>query len=359
MSVILGATMTEIRAPEQETAPPTKRLRLCLAASGGGHVRQLLDLEGVWAGHDYFFVTEGTSLGESLAKSHPVFFVPHVAIGQARLGAPLRMIGGAITSFFRSAGIVLRQRPDIVISTGAGAVFFIVVWARLMGAKIIIIESFARFDSPSLFSRLAAPLAHYLAIQSGALSRFFPRAEVFDPLRVLDEPAPPKSALLFATVGATLPFDRLVTSVEGVAHQGKFDGRIVIQTGVGGRKVEGIETHETLPFERIQAILREAEFVVCHGGTGSLITALRQGCHVIAMPRLMEKAEHYDNHQAEITEAFAARGLIAIAHSENELADAILSLRGRKPVIATTDHTRLISRLNEFLAAEAARKGAQ
>ncbi len=351
--------MTEIQTPKQESTQPMRRLRLCLAASGGGHVRQLLDLESVWAPHEYFFVTERTSLGESLAASHPVFFVPHVAIGQARLGAPLRMIGGAITSFFRSASIVLRQRPDVVISTGAGAVFFVVAWARLMGAKIIIIESFARFDSPSLFSRLAAPLAHYLAVQSSALSRFFPKAEVFDPLRILDEPAPPKTALLFATVGATLPFDRLVTSVESAAREGEFDGRIVIQTGVGGRKVEGIETHETLPFERIQAILREAEFVVCHGGTGSLITALRQGCHVIAMPRLMEKGEHYDNHQAEITQAFAARGLIAVAHTAEELVSAIRSLRGRKPVIATTDHTRLIYRLNEFLAAEAARKHAR
>jgi hypothetical protein len=31
-----------------------RRLRVCLAASGGGHIRQLLDLEKVWERHDYF-----------------------------------------------------------------------------------------------------------------------------------------------------------------------------------------------------------------------------------------------------------------------------------------------------------------
>src|SRR3546814_13248667 len=67
---------------------------------------------------------------------------------------------------------------------------------------------------------------------------------------------------------------------------------------------------DTLPFAKVQKLLHDADIVVCHGGTGSLITALRAGCRVIAMPRLSERGEHYDNHQSEITEAFVARGLI-------------------------------------------------
>ena len=42
------------------------RLKLCLAASGGGHLRQLLDLKSVWSAHDYVFVTdvvEGQEIG--------------------------------------------------------------------------------------------------------------------------------------------------------------------------------------------------------------------------------------------------------------------------------------------------------
>src|SRR3546814_2130094 len=44
--------------------------KICLAGSGGGHVRQLLDLEPAWRGHDAFFVTEVTALGESLAEHY-------------------------------------------------------------------------------------------------------------------------------------------------------------------------------------------------------------------------------------------------------------------------------------------------
>jgi len=337
-------------------ARSSKRLRICLAGSGGGHVRQLLDLEPVWSRHDYFFLTEDTALGRSLAANHRTRFVPHFAAGQAKLGAPFRMLGAAAVNFFRSAGHMLRERPDMVVSTGAGAVFFGVVWARLLGAKIVVVDSFARFDRPSLFARLAAPLAHHLVVQSSALAGHFPKAQVFDPMRMLDGVRPAKKPLLFATVGATLPFNRLVDSVAKLKARGAIPYEVIIQTGIGGHAPAGLEVHETLSFEEMQALSGDAEIVVCHGGTGSLITALRKGCHVIAMPRLFEKGEHYDNHQAEITEAFAARGLIQTAKSTEELEAAIRGAPSRTPVMATTDPTELIGFLDGLLAGLAARK---
>lgn len=339
------------RMTEPAPSRASRRLKICLAASGGGHVRQLLDLEPVWSEHDYFFVTEETALGASLADNHRTYFVPHVAVGQARLGSPLRMISGAVQSIFASARIIRKERPDVLISTGAGAVFFALVWARLLGAKVIAIESFARFDRPSIFSRVARPWAHELIIQSKALVSYYPKARVFDPLRIIDGPRPPKKRLLFATVGATLPFNRLVETVANLKASGAIEEDIIIQTGVGGYAPEapGIQVVETLPFDRVQEILRDADIVVCHGGTGSLITALRQGCRVIAMPRLMEKGEHYDNHQAEITEAFAARGLIEVAHNAGDFSTSLASARTKTPRLATTDPSELAAHLNAYL----------
>jgi UDP-N-acetylglucosamine--N-acetylmuramyl-(pentapeptide) pyrophosphoryl-undecaprenol N-acetylglucosamine transferase len=336
-------------AADREPSTPPKRLRVCLAASGGGHVRQLLDLQSVWSQHDHFFVTEDTALGRTLAESHRTHFVPHFAWGQARLGAPFRMVARAAASCFRSLVFMLREKPDVVISTGAGAVFFPVLWGRLMGARVVVIESFARFESPSLFGRIAGPLAHDLIVQSAKLAPHYPRAKVFDPFRNLDGPAPPKQDILFATVGATLPFDRLVKTVADLKAQGAIPERVIIQTGEGGQAPSDLEVHETLPFDAVQEILQDARFVVCHGGTGSLITALRQGCHVVAMPRLSSLGEHYDDHQAEITAAFAARGLIQLAQTPDELRQALATARKRTPVMATTDPQELLMFLNGVL----------
>jgi UDP-N-acetylglucosamine transferase subunit ALG13 len=308
-----------------------------------------LDLQPTWSVHEYFFVTENTALGASLAEQHRTYFIPHIAFGQIRLGAPFRMVAGAISSFFRSARIIWKERPDLVISTGAGAVVFVVAWARLMGARTVIVESFARFQHPSLFSRVTAPWAHHLIVQSKPLANFYPNAKVFDPLRILDDTPPAKRDLIFATVGATLPFDRLVNMVADLKTRGQISEELIIQTGIGGRVPPGVRTVETLPFDRVQELLRDASVVICHGGTGSLITALRQGCHVISVPRLMAKGEHYDDHQSEITEAFAARGLISVANTSEELVTALEATRTRTPVLATTDPTELIEYLEDVI----------
>lgn len=317
------------------------RLRVCLAASGGGHVRQLLDLEPAWSQHDYFFVTEDTALGRSIAQDHPCEFVAHFALGQAKLGGPLKMALSALSNVVRSTAMVLRRRPDVVVSTGAGSVYFSLLVAKLLGAKIVVIESFARFDNLSAFARLAGPLADRKVVQSPALARLWPDAAVFDPLKILDGQRPPKRKLLFATVGATLPFDRMIEAVATLKAAGDISEEVVLQTGVGGLAPAGLQVDETLPFDQMLAHLREADIVVCHGGTGSLITALRQGCRVVAMPRLPALGEHYDNHQSEITAAFAARGLIAVANSPDELRAALETVRGREPVSATSEPTAL------------------
>lgn len=337
---------------------PSKALKLCLAASGGGHVRQLLDLEPVWRDHNYVFVTEDTALGRSLAEKHPVRFVEHYALGQARLGRPLDMVRGSVRNLMQSAKIIAEERPDVVITTGAGAMYWTALIGKIRGAKMVLIDSFARFDAPSAFAKLSRSFADEVVVQSAALKQVWPDAHLFDPLRILDTPPPPKRPLLFATVGATLGFPRLVEAVIALKASGRLPERVVLQTGdtpLPASLPEGIEVVENLPFDRVQTLLAEAAFVVCHGGTGSLITALRAGCRTVAMPRRFALGEHYDDHQEEITAAFKARGLIEVALEVNELGDCIDRLRGREPVVATTDPSQLIDFLRTRLSAWARR----
>lgn len=325
-------------------------MKLCLAASGGGHIRQLLDLQPLWQDADYFFVSEDTALGRSIAADHECEFVPHVALGQARLGKPVKMVIAGIRNCLRSFSIVRKSRPDVVITTGAGSMFFIVLWARLFGARIALIDSFARFKHPSAFAKLAGPFANICIAQSDESAKHWPGSTVFDPFRKIDDPVPEKESLLFATVGATLPFDRLVNLIEGAKASGLISESVIVQIGEGGREPAGMDVFETLSFDEVKAILRRASIVVCHGGTGSLITALREGCKVIAVPRRFDRGEHYDDHQSEITEVFKDRGLIQIADTPEEFEIALEQARASLPVRATTDPSALIDYLKQWIA---------
>ncbi|OWK32101.1 beta-1,4-glucuronosyltransferase WelK [Sphingomonas mucosissima] len=344
--------MASINVPQsaRRAGAKPKPLKLALCASGGGHVRQVLDLEDVWRAHDFFFVTEDLALGRSIAKNHPAFFVAHYALGQARLGAPFRMLIAALRNMLQSFMIIFRERPDVVLTTGAGSMFFVLLFARLAGAKIILIDSFARFRAPSAFARIAGPLADVRVSQSGAAAGLWKATETFDPLRMLDGRRPAKEPLVFATVGATLPFDRLVRMVEDAKRDGLLPEHVILQVGDSPHVPAGIEeVHASLPFDDVKDILRRADIVVCHGGTGSLITALQNGCRVIAVPRLFELGEHYDDHQLEVTSAFAARGLLAVVDQRQDFATALAKVRAQEPVMATTEPAALRGYLTDLL----------
>lgn len=336
-----------------DTAAQERRPLLCLAASGGGHVRQILDLEPLWRDYPHFFVTEDTALGRSIASRSDTEFVPHFAIGQAKLGHPFKMLAAALAGMWRSLAIVRRRRPDVIITTGAGSMLFVVLWARLRGAKIILIDSFARFNAPSAFARLAGPLAHARFAQSAESARKWPGARVCDPLKPLDTPRPSKEPLLFATVGATLPFERLTRLVLDAKREGRIAEKVVLQVGRGAGAlpaVDGVEIVDELGFDEVQSLLVKADIVVCHGGTGSIITALRQHCRVVVVPRRFELGEHYDNHQQEITNTFEARGLVRSAADAASFGEALRQARSTQPAAATTDYGDLIAALRKLVA---------
>jgi UDP-N-acetylglucosamine--N-acetylmuramyl-(pentapeptide) pyrophosphoryl-undecaprenol N-acetylglucosamine transferase len=324
----------------------SRKLKICLAASGGGHLRQLLDMTPAWAPYNHFLVTEDTSLSRSLQADYTIHYLPHFAFGQARMSKPIRMVLAGIANFLSSARIILKERPTLVITTGAGSVFFCALFSRLIGARVIVIETFARFDRPSMFARMAMPFAYRRVVQSAKLANVWPDTRVFEPFKVLETRSVTKERLLFATVGATLPFPRLLTLISAAKSKGAISERIVAQTGESVDLGPEIEVHPSLPNEVMRDFLKKADIVVCHGGTGSIVTAMREGCQVIAIPRRSQLSEHYDDHQSEIISALKVRGLIQSADTVEDLIAAIETARTKPRIFATTD----THELNGFLA---------
>ena len=64
---------------------------------------------------------------------------------------------------------------------------------------------------------------------------------------------------------------------------------------------------------------------------------------------LQRLGEVYDDHQAEITEAFVKRGLVLSANSVEELKEALQTAQTRKRVVATTEPTGLSALLTTVL----------
>ena len=145
-----------------------KKLRICLAASGGGHLIQLLKLADSWKGYDTFFVTT-THVVEDKLRRHGQVFV----VGECNRQKPLRVM----KIWIRCAGIVFRQRPNVVISTGAAAGCITCFMAKLLGAKIIWVDSITNVEKLSLSGSLVRCIADLFLVQWKELASLYKKVE--------------------------------------------------------------------------------------------------------------------------------------------------------------------------------------
>ena len=152
----LAAPMTT-RQATGDSRPP----RVLAVASGGGHWVQLMRLRPAFAGAEVHYATVDRSGAEVVAPA-PVHVYP-----DANKDTPLRLIMAALAL----ALIVLRVRPDVVISTGAAGGYLAIRFARLLGARTLFIDSIANARSLSVSARLAQKTADLVLSQWPAVAR--------------------------------------------------------------------------------------------------------------------------------------------------------------------------------------------
>jgi UDP-N-acetylglucosamine:LPS N-acetylglucosamine transferase len=79
--------------------------------------------------------------------------------------------------------ILEQERPDLILSTGAGpAVPFAIVSRLFFRTRIIFVETITRIRRPSLTGRIMYWLAHDFLYQWASLRPFFPKAQYGGPL---------------------------------------------------------------------------------------------------------------------------------------------------------------------------------
>ena len=144
-----------------------KKLKVAVAASPGGHLVQIRQLAPIYQHYDYFYFTFHSSVANDLAKSEKVKAIPNVVRNN-----PLSWI----TGFWLSLKIALAERPDVVITTGAGVVVFFCLFSKLFGGKLIFIESMAKVEKPTLTARMLYPISDLFFVQWPDLKSFFPKA---------------------------------------------------------------------------------------------------------------------------------------------------------------------------------------
>ncbi len=124
--------------------------------------------------------------------------------------------------------------------------------------------------------------------------------------------------MIFVTVGAQMPFDRLTSCVDRWAASCDA-ADIFAQIGITDWRPTHMDWTAMLDPSDYRQRLFEADAVITHAGMGTILTALEFGKPMIVMPRRGALHETRNDHQVGTAKALAADGLVNVAWDEHEL----------------------------------------
>lgn len=123
--------------------------------------------------------------------------------------------------------------------------------------------------------------------------------------------------MIFVTVGSrNYPFDRLFKKIDKLYEEGILTEKMFAQTGTSIYKPKYYEYKDFISQEEFLERINEADIVVSHGASGTIMKALNAGKKVIAVTRLEKYGEHINDHQIQNNEAFCSNEYVLAADYE-------------------------------------------
>ncbi|TWD83270.1 oligosaccharide biosynthesis protein Alg14 [Kribbella amoyensis] len=147
--------MTTLESPQtdDELAASTRVLMVC---SSGGHLAQLMTLRPWWSQRDVCWVTFATEDGKSLLAGQRTVYAYHPTT---------RSLKNLVRNAVLAVRVLARERPDVIVTTGAGVALPFFVLGKLGRIPTVYIEVFDRIDHAPLTARLCKPFTSRMLVQ--------------------------------------------------------------------------------------------------------------------------------------------------------------------------------------------------
>lgn len=147
--------------------------KVMFISSTGGHLSELLQLKSLFNEYDYCLVTEKTKSTETLAQKYSGKTHYLVYGTKSHLFSYLFKFAFNI---FKSLFLMIKIRPDVVVTTGTHTAVPMCYLAKLFGKKVIFIETFANRKTKTKAGSLVYPIADVFIVQWESMLELYPNA---------------------------------------------------------------------------------------------------------------------------------------------------------------------------------------
>jgi beta-1,4-N-acetylglucosaminyltransferase len=129
---------------------------LLIVCSTGGHLLQMQELREAWEPFQRVWVTFDKSDSRSLLRDERVLHA---------FGPTNRNIPNLLRNLRLALGVLRRERPSAILTTGAGVAVPFAWIGKLLGIPTIYVESVTRIEGLSLSGRMIRPVARRMYAQ--------------------------------------------------------------------------------------------------------------------------------------------------------------------------------------------------
>ncbi len=143
-------------------------MKICLVTSSGGHLAQLYSLKNWWQRYDRFWVTFKKEDAQSILADEKNYWA-HFPTN--------RNLKNFLKNLLLAVKIICKERPDMIISTGAGVAVPFFWVGKCLRAKLVYLEVFDRIDSATLTGKLVYPITDKFLVQWEEQRKFYPKGE--------------------------------------------------------------------------------------------------------------------------------------------------------------------------------------
>ena len=142
-------------------------LKVCLVGSSGGHLMHLYMLKDFWKDKNRFWVTFDKKDANSILKNEKKYYCYYPTN---------RNIKNLIRNTFLAIKVLHKEKPDIIISSGAAVAVPFFYLGKLHGAKLVYIEVFDRIDKPTMTGKMVYPITDKFIVQWEEMKKVYPKA---------------------------------------------------------------------------------------------------------------------------------------------------------------------------------------
>lgn len=143
-------------------------MKLLLVSTSGGHFSTMRDLREFWIRHERVWVTDRKKQTEVLLEEKEnVYWLPYQGP---------RDLLAFLVNLPRIFSILYKEKPDLVVSTGASLAVGFAMIAKLLGIPFVYIESISRSEKLSMSGNLVYPISDEFYVQWPSLCMKYPKA---------------------------------------------------------------------------------------------------------------------------------------------------------------------------------------